>query len=228
MTLRRRVDETYLLTELTRSSTIDTGLLPVGTRLVKRFENRALWMIERSPRTFLARFQPVMGAVVSTIAVPVTLPWQIYLIKTHGSAAPVVRCYWRDKPVTSFDDRLFKCVMPNMHDDGQPCLGNFEVRTSEGALVDQVIQHLMGSSFNTHLGSSQVMRLCPTEIRDTGMLTRVGDTDIPRAEITEPVEYFLRWSAWTAATPQAHVRVCNLPWPEAMTVSKAISYLEAL
>jgi hypothetical protein len=224
LTLRRVVAENDLIAELTKTANLDTGLMPAGTRIMRCLTSGAsVWLVERSPRVFLARFQPVMGVVVSTLAIPVVLPWQVYMIKINENMVQHIRCYWSTKPIRSTDDPLARCVMPNMHPTHSPCLGTFNATETGTGLVDQVIQHLMGSSFNTHIDSGNVLTHCPNPIKQTDMTMRIGDTDIPKAEISQPVEYFLRWHAWTNSAANPQIRVCGLDWP---TVGKVGAIFE--
>ncbi len=207
-----------VVAELQKSKTIDSGLMPAGTRFLRRTENRAKFVVERPPRRLIARFQPVLGPTISRLAVPIWLPWQIYSFSVSGNTVTDSRFFWAKRSIQSVDDELLRYTLPNMWDENRPCYGALPtLPESPEATIEYLISHIMASAFNNDL--AQYLKNIPTIISGQVPTRRIGNVDVPHEEMHASVEHVLKMHAWGEAHREPERAVNSIPWQPVGRVS---------
>jgi len=203
-----------------------TGLLPFGCRYLRRRGGKTTYLIEYPPQTMFVRFQTVCGPIISRLAIPIRLPWQVHIFDGPTSGPDItLRMFWRNSRIRGFNDELLNVVMPNMEPGGirhVPCLGNMPDRlpASFEEKITAITQHLLASPLNDDL-DTKIQRMLPDELARTMPSTVVGDTPIPLSERRNgsAADFILRLHAWTT-NPETRER--TIPWRSAGLLSELL------
>ena len=213
-------DEDTFYRKLQESGEMSTGLLPFGCRSIRRNNGRSTVVVEYPPQIMTARFQLVCGPTISRLAVPILLPWQIYVFKGATIGTDVsVQMFWRNSRLRSLGDEVLNVVMPNMEPAGArhaPCLGSMDARLPSDMMekIQVITSHLLTAPLNDDL-DSKIQRMLPEELRQTLPTCQIGETVIPAGERRPGLaaDYILRLHAWNNGGVGA--RGGLIAWPTA-------------
>ena len=146
--------------ELNERPSYRTPLMPVGTILYAKQDEKSLYVIEQQPqiRTIRHRYEEEAvddehDDVEEELDHTIALPWVYMFACFREFAFDNLYVYLAPHRVTSMRDMLCYAPFPNLDTDGRACLGDtkFDVTSSVAARVARVAEEYWRTTFNMDL-----------------------------------------------------------------------------
>lgn len=116
--VEREVELAGFLSKLREDT--ETPVMPVGTRWMIRQGNTSIFVVEEAPRKRCIRWEGMI------LGITLSLPYVVFVIALqdvgqHTKRVVDLRTFFRNSPLISPDDNLYRCNLPNTHPDGHYC-----------------------------------------------------------------------------------------------------------
>lgn len=116
--VEREVELAAFLSKLRED--VATPILPVGTRYMIRRGNCSIFVVEEAPRKRRIRWESLI------LSVSLALPYVVFVVAVQETGPRTkrvvdLRAFFRNSPLISPDDKLYRCNLPNTHPDGHYC-----------------------------------------------------------------------------------------------------------
>lgn len=139
---------TMLFNNQDRSSAKEAGILPQGTRFHIQKNDYDFLVVEQSPQTRTVSVSNSLSKRDDKNSFNLAFPYVVFLLVFKEERLTGFFVHYRNRPLTSLDDRLCRPNLPNM-DGTNVCLG-FNGHNVIGlvARTEEVIGHFWNSQFN--------------------------------------------------------------------------------
>jgi hypothetical protein len=152
-------DSIFNLATNWRVANRDYILFPAGCRFCYTKGKNTIVVIEQEPQVRSLLFD---GCMVkdklscvsgSSERMPLALPYVVFVIHFSKNSFASMYFGWRNAPLRSLDDMLFRPIMPNIHDTLAVCMGKtgIEEEGNIAATTESILSYFWNSQFNNDL-----------------------------------------------------------------------------
>jgi len=121
----------YYMNKSNGISDLSSSIYPVGLRYIDNENEVAVF--ERPPFKMNIDFSPVKARQLSSKyrkryemkEVSIWVPWTVYLFNLSSKNQINMSVYFNDRPLSSVDDVVFNCLLPNVFVEGKVCFGDY-------------------------------------------------------------------------------------------------------
>lgn len=141
----------------------DCFLFPKGCRFCFTRGDTAIVVIEQDPQIRSILFGPNMLGLnhegidsnTNDERIALAMPYVLFILQFKKNVFRNLYTGWRMAPLRSLDDGLHQCLLPNIHEGGNVCLGNSFVPQGSNVseMTDSIIAYYWNSKFNNDLSA---------------------------------------------------------------------------
>lgn len=171
------------------NSAAQCGILPEYTRLIFTYSNIEIVALEIPPQRRTLVFTP--GTIANMLPEPndnrrgsnapqfhLAMPYTIFFLK-FVQKNPSLKVFYRNHPLRSLEDKLYRASLPNVGSDGAVCLGQY-LAPRQGTLAERV-EHLMDfywtSKFTYFQGGDNYLNYPDVRVRNLWAWERASQRD---------------------------------------------------
>lgn len=128
------------------------GLFPQGTRFCFREGRNAAIVIEQAPQVRSIRVSHRLSGSRNKDRYALAFPYTVFVVSLENGYFRRLNVFYRNNPIASLDDELFRANVPNIERDSSVCL-RFPGHAERGifARASEVVGYFWESEFNTDL-----------------------------------------------------------------------------